>query len=147
VARSLVVRIRRPEADYFEPEVVEAIYAAVPDEYAAFTAVQGVLGLRFGEAAPLRRSSVDLMHRRLRVSESLAEISGDLVFGPPKTHAVRKVPITAEPLVELLPITWTPTPVRRPTRSCSRLHAGSRSATRGSGRRSGCRRSKPSVSR
>jgi integrase len=65
----------------------------VPLPYRGFIAVQGVLGLRFGEAAALRRPSVDLLHRRLEVSESLGEIGGNLTFGPTKTHAARKVPL------------------------------------------------------
>jgi integrase len=67
--------------------------------------VQGILGLRFGEAAALRRRSVDLLHRRLRITESLAEISGKLIFGPTKTHAARSVPLpssVAEALEQFL---------------------------------------------
>jgi integrase len=55
--------------------------------------VLGVLGLRFGEAAALRRRSVDLLRRRLRVQESLAELSGHLSFGPTKSHQTRSVPL------------------------------------------------------
>lgn len=55
--------------------------------------MQGVLGLRFGEAAALRRQSVNLLRRRLRVDESLAEIGGRLIFGPTKTHSARTVPL------------------------------------------------------
>jgi len=41
----------------------------------------------------LRRRSVDVLHRRLRVSESLAEVGGTLTFGPTKSHAVRMLPV------------------------------------------------------
>ena len=60
-----------------------------------------MLGLPFGEAAALRRRSVDLLHRRLEVTESLAEIGGNLVFGPTKTHAARKVPLPPSLLATL----------------------------------------------
>ena len=43
--------------------------------------------------AALRRSSVNLLRRRLRVDESLAEIGGQLIFGSTKTHAARTVPL------------------------------------------------------
>lgn len=56
-------------------------------------ATQGVLGLRFGEAAALRRRCVNLLRRRLRVEESLAEVGGNLSFGPTKSHASRSVPL------------------------------------------------------
>jgi integrase len=85
--------IRRTEAPYFEPAVVDRIIATMPDRYQAFVAVQGVCGLRFGEAAATRRRSVDLLRRRLLVSESLAEVSGSLLFGPTKSHAQRSVPL------------------------------------------------------
>jgi len=53
----------------------------------------GKLGPRYGEAAALRRRSVNLLARRLTVEESLAEVSGRIVFGPTKTHAMRKLPL------------------------------------------------------
>lgn len=39
----------------------------------------------------LKRSSLDLMRRRVTVSESATEINGSLVFGTPKTHKSRVV--------------------------------------------------------
>jgi integrase len=52
---------------------------------------------------------VDLLRRRLVVEQSLAEVRGVLLFGPTKTHAARRVPLTAtlaaelEDLLEQLP--------------------------------------------
>jgi integrase len=94
-------RVRRSEATFFEAHVVDAIINQAPDEYACFLAAQGILGLRFGEAAALRRRSVNLLRRRLRVGESLAELGGELVFGSTKTHAARSVPIPS-PLADRL---------------------------------------------
>ena len=48
---------------------------------------------RLGEAATLRRRSVNLLTKRLTIEESIAEVSGRLVFGPTKTHAMRKLPL------------------------------------------------------
>ncbi len=93
--------VRRKEAAYFDPATVDGIVNAVPDPYGPFIAVQGVLGLRFGEAAALRRRSVDLLHRRIRVEESLAEISGTLLFGSTKSHAARSVPVPPALLASL----------------------------------------------
>lgn len=53
----------------------------------------GRLGPRFGEAAALRRRSVNLLTKRLTIEESIAEVCGRLVFGPTKTHAMRKFPL------------------------------------------------------
>jgi site-specific recombinase XerC len=51
-------RIQRREAAYFEPAVVDRVIAAAPEPYDFLMRVLGVGGLRFGEAAALRRSSV-----------------------------------------------------------------------------------------
>ena len=102
VARGAALpEIRHKEAHFFERHDVDRIIEGVPAEYRGFIAVQGVLGLRFGEAAALRRRSVDLLHRRLEVAESLAEIGGNLTFGPTKTHAARKVPLPPSLLASL----------------------------------------------
>lgn len=50
-------------------------------------------GLRFGELAALRVRRVDLMRRRLEVAESVTEVNGLAVFGTPKTHQRRSVPL------------------------------------------------------
>jgi integrase len=85
--------VRRQEAAFLDPSTVDRIVDEVPEPYGAFIAVQGVTGLRFGEAAALRRRSVDLLHRRLRVDASLAEVAGELIFGSTKSHAARSVPL------------------------------------------------------
>jgi integrase len=43
-------------------------------------------GLRFGEAAALRRGRCDLLRSRLLVAESIAEVNGEVIVGPTKTH-------------------------------------------------------------
>jgi len=49
----------------------------------------------------LYEPTVDLLHRRLEVTESLAKISGNLTFGATKTHAARKVPLPPSLLAAL----------------------------------------------
>jgi integrase len=78
---------------YFEPDVVERIALSIGEPYDLFVLLLGKLGPRYGEVAALRRRSVNLLTRRLTVEESLAEVSGRLVFGPTKTHAMRKLPL------------------------------------------------------
>ena len=48
-------------------------------------------GLRWGEAVALKRSSLDLLRRRVHVRESATEVNGRLVIGPPKSHRSRTV--------------------------------------------------------
>ena len=61
--------------------------------YRLMILVLGLCGLRFGECAALRVRSVDLMRRRLRVSESVSEVNGHMIWSTPKTHQSRDVPI------------------------------------------------------
>lgn len=46
-------------------------------------------GLRWGEAVALRRGRCELLRSRLIIRESLAEVGGELYFGPTKTHQER----------------------------------------------------------
>jgi hypothetical protein len=113
-------KLQHREAAYFEPAVVDRIADATPEPYDVLVTVLGIVGLRFGEGVALRRRHVDLMRRRLLVEDSLAEISGDLVFGPTKTHAMRSVP--------------------RPTGLCRGIGAPPRRAGWAGGERSGVHR-------
>ena len=106
IARNPADRIKLPkiehkEAEYFDPVVADQIIAAVPGEYRLLFKVLAILGLRYGEAVALRRRHIDFLRRRIRVEESLAEVSGQLVFGPTKSHAERAIPIPPSLLDEL----------------------------------------------
>ena len=84
-----------------DPEVADRIVNAVPDDYRLLFRILAILGLRYGEAVALRRRHVDFLRRRLRVEESLAEVSGQLIFGPTKSHAERALPIPPSLMAEL----------------------------------------------
>jgi integrase len=86
-------RLERREAAYLEPEHLERIAAAMPEPYDLLVRVLGTLGLRWGEAAGLQRRHVDLLRRRLRVEQSLAEVAGKIKVGTTKSHAHRSVPL------------------------------------------------------
>ena len=47
-------------------------------------------GLRIGELAGLRQSRVDLLAEAITVAETLTEVKGKLIAGPPKTRAGRR---------------------------------------------------------
>ncbi|MDQ3417010.1 MAG: site-specific integrase [Actinomycetota bacterium] len=53
----------------------------------------GYVGLRWSEAAALRVGQVDLLRRRLTIAEAVTEVRGALVWGIPKSHAHRVVPL------------------------------------------------------
>lgn len=50
-------------------------------------------GLRWGELAALRARSVDLQRHRIVVDEAVVDVRGELVWGTPKTHERRSVPV------------------------------------------------------
>ena len=56
-----------------------------------FTLTLAYSGIRFGEAAGLRRRFVDLVHDRLVVASSLSDADGQLTLEEPKSHQHRVV--------------------------------------------------------
>ena len=83
---------------------VEALADAVPKQYRAMVLIAAWCGLRFGEAAALRRDRIDLLHRKVRVAETVTELaSGERFAAPPKTAAGRRtvsVPPNIAPEIE-----------------------------------------------
>ena len=79
----------------------------IPDvgqQYRALVLVLAFCGLRWGEVAGLKVGRVDPMRKRLVIAETLSEINGQLVWGTPKNHQVRSVPMPgwlADMLAEL----------------------------------------------
>lgn len=94
-------RMRHREMAFFTAEQVECIAAETAAPYDVLVYVLAYTGIRFGEAAALRRNDCALDRARLRVDESLAEVNGRLFFGAPKTHQSRYV-VLAPFLVAML---------------------------------------------
>ncbi|HEY8093667.1 MAG TPA: site-specific integrase, partial [Acidimicrobiales bacterium] len=63
--------------------------------YRLVVLVLAYCGLRWGELAALKVKRVDLARRRIEVAESVVEVDGVLVWGTPKGHERRSVPIPA----------------------------------------------------
>lgn len=106
IARNPAERIKRPkieykEAAYFDPTTADQIVASIDEAYRLLFRILAITGLRWGEAVALRRRHVDLLRRRLRVEDSLAEVKGKFIFGSTKSHAVRGVPLSPAVLAEL----------------------------------------------
>lgn len=72
---------------------VAAIAKTVPPAYGALIYVLAYGGLRWGEAAALRRSRCHLLRSRLEIVESVAEVCGKLHLGETKTYQRRTVVI------------------------------------------------------
>ncbi|MCU1671780.1 MAG: xerC [Blastococcus sp.] len=78
---------------YLAAEQLEALAdAAGPGRVAVLTL--GYCGLRWSELAALRVRHFDLLRRRVLVEEAVTEVDGTrLVWGTPKTHGRRSVPL------------------------------------------------------
>lgn len=94
-------RAAKPEKRFLTPEQVHQLADAaaaypIPEigsQYRALVLTLAFCGLRWGEAAALRVKRVDLMRRRITVAESVTEVRGHLVWGTPKNHQTRSVPL------------------------------------------------------
>jgi integrase len=87
-------RLPRKERRYLDHGEVAALADAC-GEYRVFVLTLAYTGIRWGEAAALRVRYLDLMRGRLEIVEAVTEVNGVTVFGPPKTHQTRTVPIPA----------------------------------------------------
>lgn len=102
----------RPRMLFLDPAKVRAVADAVPEHYRTAVYVAAWTGLRAGELWALRRDDVDLLRGKLRVDESLREISTasdkvradekGITFGPPKSEASRRTLALPAPIVMLL---------------------------------------------
>jgi integrase len=98
-------RLEKRERPWLEPEMIDAVAAACPPPHDVAVLLMGYQGLRFGELAGLRRRNVDLLHRRLSVTDTVVELAGRLLADTPKSHQARVMPLVdhlVEPLRDRL---------------------------------------------
>ncbi len=85
-------RLAETERRYLTHGQVSALAEAC-GPYRALVLTLAYTGLRWGEAAALRVRRVDPLRGRIAVVEAMTEVHGRAVFGTPKTHAHRSVPV------------------------------------------------------
>jgi integrase len=106
LAASPCRRVQLPRKDAEErPFVDEHQGLAIAErcgEYGLLVVTALFTGCRWGELVGLRRHNCQLLHRRLRIVESLHETAGALKLGPPKTAASRRDVLLPPFLVDLL---------------------------------------------
>ncbi len=98
--RNVAVGVRLPRigsADkrFLTHQQVAALALAVGEPFGVVIWVLAYTGLRWGELAGLRVGDVDLERRRIHVQRSMVEVRGRAVFGTPKSHQRRSVPLPA----------------------------------------------------
>ena len=94
-------RLPTTEMAFLNAGQIEGLAATVEDRYRALVYVLAYGGLRWGEAAALRRGRCQLLRHQLEVRESAAEVNGTLHYGETKTYRARMVVLPAF-LTELL---------------------------------------------
>jgi integrase len=83
-------KVEHEEMRYLNPAEIACLAEAIRPGYPALVFVGAYGGLRIGELAGLRRSRVDLDAGTVDVAETVVEVEGRLLFGPPKTRAGRR---------------------------------------------------------
>ncbi len=78
---------------FLDADQVDRLADTIQEPYGTLVYVLAYGGLRWGEAAALRRKRCDLARSRIDVVESLADVGGHLYFGPTKNHRGRIVAI------------------------------------------------------
>jgi integrase len=84
-------RTARKALHVLSPGEVHRIADSIDPRYRAMVLTMAYCGLRFGEAAALRRTDLDLQRGRLTVARALAEVQGHVTEGQTKTGRVRTV--------------------------------------------------------
>ena len=87
-------RVRERARKYLTALQVEQLAEASAPDGRLVVLLLAYCGLRWSEMAALRVGRVDLLRRRLDVAEAMIEVNGaHLVWGTPKSHEARSVPI------------------------------------------------------
>ena len=85
---------------YLRHDQLHALADACGD-YRLLVLTMGYCGLRWGEVSALRVHGLDLERGRLNITDAVTEVNGRLVFGTPKSHQSRWLPVPAFLLDEL----------------------------------------------
>ena len=98
IARDPTEGIRLPretprEMRCLTADQVESLAFEISAPYVPLVYVLSYGGLRWGEAVALRRKHVRLERSRLEIAESMAEVGGQVHFGPTKNYERRSVAI------------------------------------------------------
>jgi integrase len=86
---------RQPEPQmlFLDADQVERLANTIQEPYGTLVYLLAYGGLRWGEAAALRKGRCDLSRSRVEIAEAVSEAGGELHFGPTKNHRSRIVGI------------------------------------------------------
>lgn len=86
-------RVQQPEKRYLTHAQVEQLAVLVGDDWRLLVLFLAYTGLRWGEVAALKVKRIDLLRRRVIVSESVSPVKGAMTWGSTKGHERREVPL------------------------------------------------------
>lgn len=86
---------RQKPPRYLSQSEVERLVDEMPPQYRALVLVGAYAGLRWGEAAGLRRCDIDPLRYRIRVTATAVELRGRVTLDnePKTTRSKRSVPV------------------------------------------------------
>jgi integrase len=98
IARNPASRVKgrkraRKEMVVLTPEEIDLVANNVPERYRTLVYLLAYGGLRWGEAAALRRSRCNLLRSRVEVVEAVSEVGGKLHYGSTKSYQHRSVAV------------------------------------------------------
>ena len=99
-SRVKLPHVRSRDKRFLSHEQVAALADAAGEDHLIIR-VLAYCGLRFGELAALRVRDVDPLRRRLQIEVSATEVDGRMVFGTPKSHQCRSVPVPRSLMTDL----------------------------------------------
>ena len=99
-SRVKLPHVRSRDKRFLSHEQVAALADAAGEDHLIIR-VLAYCGLRFGELAALRVRDVDPLRRRLHIEVSATEVDGRMVFGTPKSHQCRSVPVPRSLITDL----------------------------------------------
>ncbi|MFQ5968630.1 MAG: tyrosine-type recombinase/integrase [Acidimicrobiia bacterium] len=88
-------RLPRTQMHFLSAGELNALADAARPPYGTLVLLLGYGGLRWGEAAALRRARCDLLRSRIEVVDSVADVGGRIHWGPTKTYQRRTVVLPA----------------------------------------------------
>ena len=84
-------RIRPKEMLFLTADELDNLARAIAEPYGTMVYLLGYGGLRWGEAAALRRHRIDVLRAQVEVAGSVAEVGGRLIYGTTKNHRSRTI--------------------------------------------------------
>ena len=83
-------RLEQTEMRFLSAAEVGQLADAIDPRYRVLVLTAAYTGCRFGELAALRPDRIDFLRRTIRIEETLNEVRGQIVIGPPKTRKARR---------------------------------------------------------